>query len=110
MKRPLQVFYPPRLGNLWGIPILCQLVNVGTGGRPQGKGSSPRAHQQALTIGPFGNTCEVDAVSPEAVMRGLQDIDVYNQREYQVDLTPQQRNIHISLIILDLLCTSTYQI
>jgi hypothetical protein len=39
----------------------------------QGKteGLAPRAHQQALTIGPFGNTCEVDAVSPEEVMRGL---------------------------------------
>ena len=42
-------------------------------------GFNPRAHQQALATGPFDNTCEADAVSPEAVMRGLQDIDVYNQ-------------------------------
>jgi hypothetical protein len=76
----------------------------------QTQGSAPRAHQQALTTGPFGNTCEADAVSPEAVMRGLQDKDVYNQREYQVDLTQEQHNIHISLINLDLFCTSTYQI
>jgi uncharacterized protein YjcR len=55
------------------------------------QGSAPRAHQQALTTGPFGNTCEADAVSPEAVMRGLQDKDVYNQREYQVDLTQEQQ-------------------
>jgi hypothetical protein len=41
----------------------------------QGKtqGLAPRAHQQALTTGPFDNTYEEDAVSPEAVMRGLQD-------------------------------------
>jgi len=47
----------------------------------QGKtqGSSPRAHQQALATSPFGNTYEADAVSLEAAMRGLQDIDVYNQ-------------------------------
>jgi hypothetical protein len=37
----------------------------------QTQGSTPRAHQQALTIGPFRNTYEADAVSPEAVMRGL---------------------------------------
>jgi hypothetical protein len=76
----------------------------------QTQGSAPRAHQQALTTGPFGNTCEADAVSPEVVMRGLQDRDVYNQGEYQVDLTQEQHNIHISLIILDLFFTSTYQI
>jgi hypothetical protein len=66
----------------------------------QTQGSAPRAHQQALTTGPFGNTCEADAVSPEAVMRGLQDRDVYNQGEYQVDLIQEQHNIHISLISL----------
>ena len=52
----------------------------------QTQSSTPRAHQQALTTGPFGNTYEADAVSPEAVMGGLQDRDVYNQGEYQVDL------------------------
>ena len=38
----------------------------------QGKtqGSAPRAHQQALTTGPFGNTSEVDAVSPEVAIGG----------------------------------------
>jgi hypothetical protein len=67
----------------------------------QTQGSTPRVHQQALATGPFGNTCEADAVSPEATMRGLQDRDVYNQREYQVDLTQEQHNIHISLISFD---------
>jgi hypothetical protein len=35
------------------------------------QGSAPRVHQQALGTGPFGNTCEADAVSPEETMRGL---------------------------------------
>jgi hypothetical protein len=61
-------------------------------------------------MGPFSNTYEADAVSPESVMRGLQDRDVYNQGEYQVDLTQEQHSIHISLINLDLFRTSTYQI
>jgi hypothetical protein len=34
---------------------------------------TPRVHQQALTTGPFKNTCEADAVSPEVAMGGLQD-------------------------------------
>jgi hypothetical protein len=34
------------------------------------KGSAPRAHQQALTTSPFGNTCKADAVSPEVAMGG----------------------------------------
>jgi hypothetical protein len=76
----------------------------------QTQASSPRVHQQALTTGPVGNACEEYAVSPEAVIRGLQEINVYNQREYQVDLTPEQHNTHISLINLYLFCTSTYQI
>jgi hypothetical protein len=32
--------------------------------------STLTTHQQALTIGPFGNTCEVDAVSPEVEIGG----------------------------------------
>jgi hypothetical protein len=36
----------------------------------QTQGSTPRAHQQALTTGPFGNTCEADAVSPEVAIGG----------------------------------------
>ena len=64
------------------------------------QGSTPRVHQQALATGPLGNTCKVDVVSPEAAMKGLQDKDVYNQGEYQVDLTQEQHNIHISLINL----------
>jgi hypothetical protein len=71
----------------------------------QTQGSAPRAHQQALTTGPFGYTCEADAVSPEAAMGGLQDRSVYNQGEYQVDPIPEQYNMHISLISLDLLHT-----
>jgi hypothetical protein len=43
-------------------------------------------------------------------MGGLQDRDVYNQGEYQVDLILEQYNMHISLIILDLLHTTIYQI
>jgi hypothetical protein len=74
------------------------------------QGSAPRAHQQALTTGPFGNTCEEDAVSPEAAMGGLQDKDVYNQGEYQVDLALEQYNMHISLISLNLLHTTIDQI
>jgi hypothetical protein len=52
------------------------LLLVGTRENPR---FTPRAHQQALAIGPFGNTYEADAVSPEEAMRGLQDRDVYNQ-------------------------------
>jgi hypothetical protein len=74
------------------------------------QGSAPKAHQQALTTGPFGNTCEADAVSFEAVMGGLQDRDVYNRREYQEDLIQQQHNNHISSTLLDLLCRTIYHI
>jgi len=63
-------------------------------------------HQQDLAIGPLGNTCEADAVSPEASMWGLQDRDVYNQGNDQVDPTLEQYNMHISLIRLDLFHTS----
>jgi hypothetical protein len=76
----------------------------------QTQGSTPRVHQQALTTGPFSNTCEADAVSPEAAMGGLQDRDVYNQGEYQVDPIQEQYNIYISLISSDLLHTTIYQI
>jgi len=34
------------------------------------QGSSLIVHQQALTTGPFGNTCEADAVSPEVAIGG----------------------------------------
>jgi hypothetical protein len=44
----------------------------------QTQGSAPRVHQQALDTSPFGSTCEENAVSPEATMRGLRDKDVYN--------------------------------
>jgi hypothetical protein len=62
----------------------------------QTQGSAPRAHQQALATGPFGSTCEVDAVSPEATMRGLQDRDVYNQGNIKWFLLQQQHNMHLS--------------
>jgi hypothetical protein len=36
----------------------------------QTQGSTLTAHQQALTTGPFGNTCKADAVSPEVAIGG----------------------------------------
>jgi hypothetical protein len=36
----------------------------------QTQGSTLTTHQQALTTGPFGNTCEADAVSPEVAIGG----------------------------------------
>jgi hypothetical protein len=33
-------------------------------------GFSSNMHQQALTTGPFRNTCEADAVSPEVAIGG----------------------------------------
>jgi hypothetical protein len=69
-------------------PLLSQ-------GRTQG--STLRAHQQALPIGPFGNTCEADAVSPEAAMRGLQERYVYNQGNIKWFLLQQQHKMHLSL-------------
>jgi len=80
---------------------------VGIGADP---GFTPRAHQQALTTGPFSNTCEADAVSPEVAMGGSQDRDVFNQREYQLDLIQEQYNIYISLTSSDLLRTTIYHI
>ena len=41
---------------------------VGTGADPGFNATT--MHQQALTTGPFGNTCEVDAISPEVAMGG----------------------------------------
>jgi hypothetical protein len=60
------------------------------------QGSAPRAHQQALATGPFGSACEADAFSPEAAMRGLQDRDVYNQRNIKWFSLQQQHNMHLS--------------
>ena len=57
--------------------------------RGQTQGLAPRAHQQALTTGPFRNTCEADVVSFEVDIRGLQERDIYNQRKCQVDLTQE---------------------
>jgi hypothetical protein len=36
----------------------------------QTQGSTLTVHQQALTTGPFGNTCGADAVSPEVAIGG----------------------------------------
>jgi hypothetical protein len=72
----------------------------------QTQGSAPRAHQQALATGPFGNTCEADAVSPEATMRGLQDKRCLQPGEYQVDLLQQQYIMHLSFNKLDLSFTA----
>ena len=59
---------------------------VGTGADP---GFTSRAHQEALTTGPFGNTCEVDAVSPEATKRGVAGQRCLQPGEYQVELIQQ---------------------
>jgi hypothetical protein len=59
---------------------------VGTGADP---GFTPRAHQQALATGPFGNTCEADAVSPEAAKRGVAGQRCLQPGEYQVELIQQ---------------------
>jgi hypothetical protein len=72
-------------------------VLVGIGADP---GFTPNPHQQALVVGPFGNTYEEDAVSPEEDMRGLQDKDVYNQGNIKWIKSHEQHNIHSSLIIL----------
>jgi len=71
----------------------------------QGKtqGSAPRPHQQALTIGPFKNTCEEDATSPKVAMRGLQDKDVYNQKECKEDSQQPTHNNLVFLIFLQLI-------
>jgi hypothetical protein len=61
----------------------------------QTQASAPRAHQQALATGPFSNTCEVDAVSPEAAMMVLQDRDVYNHGNIKWFLLQQQHNMHL---------------
>jgi hypothetical protein len=58
-------------------------------------------HQQALATGPFGSTCEADAVSPKATMGGLQDRGVYNQGNIKWFLLQQQHNMHLSLNYLD---------
>jgi hypothetical protein len=39
---------------------------------------------KTLTIGPFGNTCEADEVSPEVEAGGLQDSSVYNLAGTQI--------------------------
>jgi hypothetical protein len=39
-------------------------------------------------------------------MGGFHEKDVYNQGKYQVDPIPEQYNMHISLISLDLFHTS----
>jgi hypothetical protein len=50
-------------------PAAKKKRSVGIGSYP---GFTARAHQQALTTGPFGNTCEADAVSPEVAKRGVE--------------------------------------
>jgi hypothetical protein len=58
-------------------------VPVGIGEDP---GFTPREHQQALTIDPFGNTCEADAISPEVAKRGFAGQRCLQPGEYQVEL------------------------
>jgi hypothetical protein len=59
---------------------------VGTGVDP---GFTPRVHQQALATGPFGNTCEADAVSPKVSKTGVTGQRCLQRGEYQVELTQQ---------------------
>jgi hypothetical protein len=56
----------------------------------QTQGSTLTTHQQTLTTGPFGNTCEADEVSPKVAIGGLQDTSVYNQRKCKVN--PEQQH------------------
>jgi hypothetical protein len=46
-------------------------------------------HQQALATGPFGNTCEANAVSPKAAKRGVAGHRCLQPGEYQVELIQQ---------------------
>jgi hypothetical protein len=75
--------------------VLFWVITVGTGADLK---FTPREHQQALTTGPFGSTCEADAVSLEETKRGVAGQECLQPGEYQVDLSQQQYNIHISLI------------
>jgi hypothetical protein len=59
---------------------------VGTGADP---GFTPKAHQQALATGPFGNTYEANVVSPEASKRGVAGQRCLQPGEYQVELIQQ---------------------
>jgi hypothetical protein len=52
-------------------------------GQTQGSMLQQRTNK-TLTIGPFGNTCEADEVSPEVEAGGLQDSGVYNQAGTQI--------------------------
>jgi hypothetical protein len=56
----------------------------GTGADP-GFNAQERTNK-ALTTGPFGNTCEEDAVSPEVAKRGVVGQRCLQQGEYQVEL------------------------
>ena len=56
------------------------MIIIGIGEDPR---FTPRAHQQSLTTGPFENTYEGDAVSPEVAMGGLQDRYVYSQGNFK---------------------------
>jgi hypothetical protein len=53
------------------------------------QGLALTVHQQTLTIVPLSNTCEIDEVSPEVAIGGLQEIGVYNQRECKMILEQQ---------------------
>jgi hypothetical protein len=70
-----------------------------------GTGADPGLHQQALATIPFNNTCEANAVSPEAAKMGVAGQRFLQPGEYQVDLIQQQGIIHISLTKLDIPCT-----
>jgi hypothetical protein len=74
------------------LPPMEQILQSVSGSKGQTQGSTLTVHQQTLTTGPFGNTCEADEVSPEVAIGGLQDTGVYNQRKCKV-IPEQQCNI-----------------
>jgi hypothetical protein len=59
----------------WELMILGEpfVIPLNLFAQGQTQGSAPRAHQQAITNGPFNNTYEADAVSLEVAMGGLQE-------------------------------------
>jgi hypothetical protein len=79
--------------------LFMDVVNVQVGyicrflAQGKNQGSMLTTHRQALTTGPFDNTCRADAVSPKVAIGGLQDIGVYNQGKFKVYPRKQQTTI-----------------
>jgi len=73
----------------WTKEYVRKISSVGTGVDP---GFSSRAHQQDLTTGPFENTCEADAVSPEVSIGGCRT-HVSTTKKCRVDSKQQHTTI-----------------